>query len=94
MGTKTVKWALGQVMLVKAVMDQELYDLIDNNIYVDKFNDSDTITDRNGVTVSASRSLLVNLCVCVCQLFECMLWHSAVHGATDSSALMVEQRCH
>ena len=63
MGTKTVKWALGQVMLVKAVMDQELYDLIDNNIYVDKFNDSDTITDRNGVTVSATPSLLMNLCV-------------------------------
>lgn len=65
MGTKTVKWALGQVMLVRAVMDQELYDLIDNNIYVDKFNDSDTITDRNGVTVSASPSLLVDLCVSV-----------------------------
>ena len=56
MGTKTLKWELGQKMLVKAVMDQELYDLIDNNIFVAGFPDSDVITDRNGVTVSACYS--------------------------------------
>ena len=56
MGTKTVKWELGQKMLVKAVMDQQLYDLIDNNIYVAGFTDTDMITDRNGVTVSVSYS--------------------------------------
>ena len=76
MGTKTVKWELGQKMLVKAVMDQELYDMIDDNIYVAGFSDTDVITDRNGVTVRACDSYkaasLVSCTHVICFLNACL----------------------
>ena len=87
MGTKTVKWDLGQKMLVRAVMDEELYELIDNNIYVGGFQSTDVITDRNGVTVSASHSHTRQH-----RLFGCTAWigpscfgHSATSGVTVSN---------
>lgn len=78
MGTKTVKWELGQKMLVKAVMDQELYDMIDNNIYIAGFPDSyvDVITDRNGVTVRPCHSCMTASPVYICcLLFQHVLGH-------------------
>ena len=56
MGTKTVKYGFGMLMLVKAVMDEELFELIDNNIYVGSFGDSETVADRDGVYVSVNHS--------------------------------------
>lgn len=73
MGTKTVKWKLGQMMLVKAVMDQELFDMIDNNMYLARrpqrpFPDDyiDVITDRDGVTVSTRQSFKTAPPVYIC----------------------------
>lgn len=56
MGTKTVKYGFGMLMLVKAVMDEELFQLIDNNIYVGSFGDSEAVVDRDGKNVSVNHS--------------------------------------
>lgn len=56
MGTKTVKFGHGMIMLVKAIMDEELFELISSNIYVGSFGDSEVITDRDGILVSFNQS--------------------------------------
>ena len=81
MGTKTLKWEIGQKMLVKAVMDRELYDMIDENIYVAGFTDTDVITDRNGVTVRACHSYKAASPV---HLYACYLFLKCVLGRESS----------
>lgn len=51
MGKKTVKWQNGQEMLVKCVMDTELYDLIDENRMIGGHHFTQQFTDREGNNV-------------------------------------------
>ena len=52
MGNKTVKWKYGEKLLVQAVMDDELHDMISENYYVGSYEFSETVADRNGEKVS------------------------------------------
>lgn len=71
MGTKTVKYGFGMLMLVKAVMDEELFQLIDGNIYVGSFGDSEAVVDRDGNNVSVKHSYKPALSVGFARLHRC-----------------------
>lgn len=48
MGNKTIKWKYGEKLLVQAVMDEELHDMLIGNIFVAAYEFSETVSDRDG----------------------------------------------
>ncbi len=64
MGNKTVKWKYGEKLLVQAVLDEELYKLIDDNFFVSGWEFSETVHDRNGNQVSLHCcQVMANFCM-------------------------------
>lgn len=51
MGKRTVKWQDGQEMLVNCIMDNALYELIDDNPMIGGHHFSQQFTDRDGYSV-------------------------------------------
>ena len=61
MGNKTIKWKYGEKLLVQAVMDEELHEMMIGNIFVAGYEFSETISDREGNQVqplSTAQSIL------------------------------------
>jgi len=58
MGNKTVKWKYGEKLLVQAVMDEELHEMIIGNIYVAGYEFSETVYDREGNQVQPLSTVL------------------------------------
>jgi len=58
MGNKTVKWKYGEKLLVQAVMDEELHEMIIGNIYVAGYEFSETVSDREGNQVQPLSTVL------------------------------------
>lgn len=48
MGNKTIKWKYGEKLLVQAVMDYELHEMLIDNIFVAGYEFSETVSDRDG----------------------------------------------
>jgi hypothetical protein len=48
MGNKTIKWKYGEKLLVQAVMDYELHEMLIGNIFVAAYEFSETVSDRDG----------------------------------------------
>ncbi len=48
MGNKTIKWKYGEKLLVQAVMDEELHEMLIGNIFVAGYEFSETVSDREG----------------------------------------------
>lgn len=51
MGNKTIKWKYGEKLLIQAVMDYELHEMLIGNIFVASYEFSETVFDRDGNTV-------------------------------------------
>ncbi|KAA6421770.1 MAG: hypothetical protein FRX49_08381 [Trebouxia sp. A1-2] len=49
MGNKTIKWKYGEKLLVQAVMDEELHEMLIGNIFVAGYEFSETVSDRDGI---------------------------------------------
>lgn len=57
MGNKTIKWKYGEKLLVQAVMDEELHEMLIGNIFVAGYEFSETVSDRDGIKVQSLSTL-------------------------------------
>lgn len=87
MGNKTIKWKYGEKLLVQAVMDEELHDMLIGNIFVAAYEFSETVSDRDGNKVQPF-SPAQNYIPCCQNHSRCKNSHysfTVLHQATSST---------
>lgn len=86
MGNKTIKWKYGEKLLIQAVMDEDLHDLLTGNIFVAGYEFSETVSDRDGNQVpplsTAQNYVLCRQTQLLCKNPHCpfIVLHSNLHS--------------